>query len=97
MKKVILSTKLLIGEGSFTAKRITKDEAVAWLDSTVVNYCGHESVKIIGLEPSKSREMCSGYDEALAINAKARLERREYTQEEIEEIGVEFTLITKIS
>lgn len=96
MKKVILSTPLLLEEGLFDCKKITLGEAIDWLDQRVENYCGHESVKILGLSPDKSRRECIGYDMALVIKPRARLEfGREYTVEEIEKIGVDFVMITK--
>lgn len=97
MKRVILSTKLIIGDGTFEAKTITEAEAQAWVQSgEVENFCGHETTKVLGLEPDKSRRQCEGYDEALALSAKQRLEfGREYSMEEIKEIGVIFTLIKK--
>jgi hypothetical protein len=97
VKRVILSTKLIIGDGLFEARELNRDEAQSWVDAGPVdNYCGHVTVRLLGLEPDTSRRTCDEYDQALALNAKSRLEfGREYTVEEIEEIGVEFTLITK--
>lgn len=97
MTRVILSTKLIIGEGHFFVKSLTRSEAQEWVNtSSPDNYCGHATVRLLGLEPDKSRRQCDGYDQALAINARARLDfGREYTKEEIEQIGVEYTLICK--
>jgi len=99
VKRVILSTKLIIGSGTFQAEEITQGQAQDWLSQGLVeNFCGHETVRILGLEPDKSRRQCDGYDEALAINAKSRLEfGREYSIKEIQAIGVEFTLIRRVS
>jgi len=96
--RVILSTKLLLEPGTFRAKEITQEQAIAWLSLVQVeNYCGHETDRILGLEPDRSRKNCPGYDEALAVNAKSRLDfGREYTRAEIEAIGVEFTLIKRM-
>lgn len=97
-KRVVLSTKLLIGDGTFRARTITRQEAADWLAAgPVENYCGHETVRILGIEPDKSRKSCTGYDEALCLNAKSRLDfGKEYSLAEIEAIGVEFTLIEKL-
>jgi hypothetical protein len=97
MIRVILSTALILDEGTFTSTNLSKKQAQKWLrKGPFINYCGHESVRILGLEPSQKREQCTYYDEALAIRAKKRLEYgREYTQEEIEKIGVIFVLIKR--
>jgi hypothetical protein len=96
--KVILSTKLIIGDGTFVAENITKTQAQAWVDDGgFENFCGHETVRILSIEPSSHRGNCNSYDEALAITPKSRLEfGREYSIDEIESIGVSFTLIRKI-
>ncbi len=98
MQRVILSTSLIIGEGTFEAKAISQDEAQAWLDEgPFTNYYGHETVRILGLKPDRSRQSCVGYDEALTLKPNDRLEfGREYSREEIERIGVEFVLIRRI-
>lgn len=98
MNRVILSTALLIGEGVFEAKTLTLDEAKTWLNAgPVENFCGHETVKILGLDPATERKTCQGYDEALCLGAKSRLEfRREYTVQEIALIGINITLIKRV-
>lgn len=98
VRRAILSTTLLIGEGAFRADVVDLETAKAWLDQgPFVNYCGHETVRILGLEPARGREFCTGYDEALALKPKARLESgREYSLAEIEEVGIEFTLIRAV-
>jgi len=99
-KRVILSTKLLlISDGAFEARSITKAEALEWLNNgPFENYCGHSTVRILGLEPDEERRTCTHYDEALALAAKKRLEfGREYSLEEISAIGVEFTLISRVT
>jgi len=96
MRKAILSAPLLLEEGDFTAKVITLDEARDWAKDAY-NFCGHQTVKAIGVEPSKIREDCQGYDEALALKPIGRLEfGKEYTVEEILSIGVTPFLISKI-
>lgn len=98
MKAVILSTKLILEEGIFEAKEISQEEAQAWVNENhPENFCGHATVKLLGLEPETSRKQCTGYDQALCLAAKSRLEfGKEYSLEEIQEIGVEITLISKI-
>lgn len=98
MKRVVLSTKLIINQGNFQAQQLTQDEALTWLcKGPVDNYHGHDTVKLIGLEPDEDRRECTGYDEALCINTKERLTfGREYSLEEIEAIGVEYTLIRRV-
>lgn len=105
MVRVILSSPILIldkDEAQFHARRLSLGEARAWVeaateDGSIENYCGHETVKILGLEPAQDRRNCDYYDVALCASAKERLEfGREYTIEEIEEIGVDFLLIQRI-
>lgn len=98
MTKVILSTKLIVGEGLFLSRSVSLVEAYKWVvDNNPTNYCGHQTVKLLGLQPAKTREQCMGYSEALCLSAKGRLDfGREYSVEEIETIGVDFTLVTFI-
>jgi len=97
MKSVILSTPLLLEEGIFSARIISLDEAREFVRrNQPQNFCGHQTVKVLGLEPSTSRDVCKGYDAALCLKPKGRLEfGREYTVEEILEIGVIPFLISK--
>jgi len=96
---VVLSTTLIIGEGTFRARRISQDAALAWTKAHhPVNYCGHQTVKLLGVDPATARWNCTGYREALCVSAKSRLESgREYTLGEIEKIGVNYTLIERVS
>lgn len=98
MTKVILSTKLIIGEGLFLSRSVSLVEAQKWVvDNNPINFCGHQTVKLVGLTPATTRDQCVGYTEALCLSAKGRLDfGREYTVEEIEDIGVDFTLVTFI-
>lgn len=98
----ILSSPLLLEEGVFECSKISKEEAQLWVDRLLENnenleiFCGHETVKILGLDPDKDRKECQGYTQALCLKPLSRLEfGREYSAEEVEQIGVEFTLITK--
>jgi len=96
--KAILSTTLILGEGTFTAKKISFEQAISWvLGNDFNNFCGHQTTKILGIQPAESREQCTGYAEALCLAPKERLEfGREYTRKEILEIGVDFTLISRV-
>ena len=96
--KVILSTPMLLETGNFTMNEISLEEAKEWVDNNEVkNYCGHETVRILDLEPAKNREECFGYSECLCLKPNARLEfGKEYTKEEIKNIGVKAFLIKKI-
>lgn len=95
---VILSSPLLIEDGDFNRKTITRTEAQTWVDENgPINFSQHETVKILGVEPASTREETISYDEALVISPQKRLEfGREYTVKEIEAIGVNFVLITKV-
>lgn len=96
-KRVILSTKLIIGQGTFQAEQITKTQALEWLaQDDVDNYHSHDTCRLIGLEPDTERRTCAGYDEALCLNTKKRLKFGiEYTLAQIEAIGIEYTLIRR--
>jgi len=86
-------------DGLFDSRAISQKEAQEWLSQgPVENFCGHQTVRLFGLEPDRDRfHQAKGYDEALALKAKARLEfGREYTLEEIQAIGVEFRLTRKV-
>ena len=86
--QVILSSPLIIGEGRYDVKKITVAEAKELLaDGNWKNFCGHQTVRVLGVEPAEKREICKGYRTAISISPNGRLERREYTLEEIEEIG----------
>lgn len=96
--QVILSSPILIEDGTFTRKTVTQKQAQDWVDKNVPsNFSGHQTVKILGVEPAATRENTPGYDEALVISPNSRLEfGREYTKAEIEKIGVVFLLIMKV-
>lgn len=98
MKRVVLSTKLMIGEGSFRAIKISQEEALEWLaKGPFDNYCGHQTVKLLGLDPDEARGNCTYYDEALSVTAIKRLKlAKEYSLEEIQAIGVEYILARRI-
>jgi len=98
MRNVILSTALILEEGTFKVTKLTVDQALAWVNNhDPINFCGHETTLALGLEPAKDRAVCPGYEKALCLKPLGRLEfGREYTVEEIDAIGVEFTLIEKM-
>ena len=97
MKRVVLSSPLILEAGEFESRYISLEDAMNWIEAgSLENYCNHETIKILGLVPPKSRESATYYDEALCIKTKERLEfGREYTVEEIEEIGYNIILIKK--
>jgi hypothetical protein len=95
---VILSTALILQPGAFTAHLISIDEARQWVKkNNPKNFCGHATTLAVGVEPSKSREVCEGYDEALVLKPLGRLEfGREYTLEEVLAIGVQPMLVIAV-
>lgn len=97
MKKVILSTPLLLEEGIFKMSKISLEEARNFAKEAK-NYVGHSTVKILGIEPSSLRETCTSYDEAIILKINGRLDfGKEYSLEEIEEIGYTIFKISEIS
>lgn len=72
-KKVILSSPLLLEDGRYERLTVTKQEAIEFAKDAT-NYCGHETVRVIGLDPAESRKSCEWYDEALVLQPKERLE-----------------------
>lgn len=94
--KVILSTPMLLTTGLFRMEEITLEEAKAWVvANNPTNFVGHQTVKVLGLEPATSRDVCSGYDQALSLKVNGRIEfGKEYTVDEILEVGVICFLIT---
>ena len=97
---IVLSSPLILEDGNFEAKTITLNEAIELVNLKgvkVENFCAHQTVKLLGLNPAKVRKDCSGYDLALVLKPKKRLPFGvELTVEEIEEIGVTVVLIRKI-
>lgn len=94
--KVILSTPMLLTTGLFRMEEITLEEAKAWVaEHNPVNYVGHQTVKVLGLEPATSRDVCTGYNQALSLKVNGRIEfGKEYTVDEILAVGVTCFLIT---
>lgn len=89
---IILSTPLVFPETITTCREITEKQAQELVNSSnVINYSGHQTTKILGIEPSKDRKVCNGYQKALSLKPEGRMEfGREYSLEEIKEIGVRF-------
>lgn len=98
MEKVILSTALLLEEGTFQLTNLSLEEAKDWVnENNPTNFVAHSTIKILGLEPASTREVCQNYDEALILKTLGRLEfGKEYSVEEILKIGIQPQLITKI-
>jgi hypothetical protein len=73
-------------------------EAQKWVDENQpVNFCGHMTVKALGLEPAQTRAVCESYSHALVLKPMGRLDfGREYTLEEVLQIGVTAYLISKL-
>lgn len=85
--KVILSTTILLGTGNWKMEEITLAEARAFA-TEAENFCGHPTVKLLGIMPTTDRKECLGYEEAVVIKPSGRLEfGRDYSVEEIEKIG----------
>jgi hypothetical protein len=97
MSNVILSVPMLLEDGVFERTTITLEEAKKWVtDNSPVNYVGHSTVRILGIEPSTTREVCEKYTQALCLKVNGRLDfGKEYTVEEVLAIGITVTLITK--
>ena len=94
-KKVILSSPLIFETGKFVSRIITVKEAKKWAVGAE-NFCGHETVRVIGIKPVKIRKTCTSYKEALVLRVHKRLEfGQEYSVEEILAIGITPFLITK--
>ena len=99
MELTILSSPLILEAGTFKVEHISLEEAKRLVDtaSAVHNHCGHQTVKLLGLPPVKGRPAADGYEVALAIKPGKRLEfGREYSLEEIEEIGYTIFKISKV-
>jgi hypothetical protein len=95
---VILSSPILLEDGEYIRSTISQEMAQRWVNvNRPINYSQHQTTKILGVDPATARQNTPGYDEALIIAPKERLEfGREYSQDEIESIGVDFILITRV-
>ena len=97
-KYVILSGPILLEEGRYALTAISMEEAQLWVEANAPeNFCGHQTVKILGVDPAQARRSCAGYDEALILKPRSRLEwGKQYTVKQIREIGVDPVLVTKL-
>ena len=96
MKKVILSTSMLLETGTWKMTEISLAEARKFAVQAE-NFVGHSTVRILGIEPRADRAFCTGYDQALVLKVNGRLDfGREYSVEEIEEIGYSIFLIERV-
>jgi hypothetical protein len=98
MRKVILSTSLLLEEGDFRCRKIDQTSAKFFATQPgVENFVQHSSVRILGILPAEERKTCLGYDEAIVIKPRGRLDfGKEYSLEELEKIGFDFFRIVKL-
>jgi len=78
---------MLLECGTFSMYEVDLIEAKLFAQSAI-NYSGHETVKILGIEPNSNRNECLGFDKALVIKPHGRLQfGKEYSIEEIMNIG----------
>ena len=94
---VVLSSPMLLEVGNFNMVELSIEQATQWVEEfSPKNYVGHSTSLIVGLAPATTREVCSVYDQALALKPQGRLEfGREYTKQELLEVGISCFLITK--
>lgn len=98
-KIAVLPSPILLEEGEFRNSKISLETATELIDKHgYTNYSGHQTVKILGIEPSKTRSECLGYKYAIIIKPNPRLQfGLEYTVEQIKKIGYAIYLIEKIA
>ena len=95
-KTVILSSPVLLEDGMFRRREISRREARRRA-RRAENFSPHPTVRLLGVAPAASRRTCDGYDVAIVAKPKGRLEfGRQYSLAEIEEIGATFLLIEKL-
>ena len=95
--KAILSSSIIFETGTFEVKRLCLAQAKTWVEeNNPVCYSTHDTVKVLGVEPSKTRLACNSYDEALCLKPLNRLDfKKQYSIQEILEVGVKIFLIKK--
>ena len=94
--KVILSAPMLLEDGIFKRETISLEEAAEFAKDAT-NFVGHSTVKVLGIEPAETRDVCDSFDQALSLKVNGRLEfGREYSAEEILKIGVTAVLISRV-
>jgi len=90
--KVAITSAFIPVQGKFKFKIISKQDAISLIKTNelVGIFTGHQTVKILGLKPVQGRPVYNPQPDhiQLWIKPKGRLEfGKEYTIEEIEEIG----------
>ena len=96
---VILSSPLLLTAGTFKSETISLTEAIIWVnDNNPTCYSAHATVGLLGIDAtSVPRNDCESYRQALILKPNKRLEFcKEYSLDEIAEIGVTCMLITNL-
>ena len=95
----ILSSTILLEDGTFHRAEITLTQAKTLINAfDTTNYTQHYSCALLGVEPAKERVTCESYDVAIVVKPNTRLQYgREYTVEEIEDIGYKIVVIWKQS
>jgi len=102
---LVLNTSILTSVGDYTSRVITKEEAQAALSSGFVSHVGHQGTSqiltsIFGQEIPMNRAPATQQvgQHAIIFQLKARGEEgRIYTAEEVEKIGYELRVLTRIS
>lgn len=96
--KAILSSSIVFEAGVFEVERWTLHEAREWVKkNNPTCFSTHDTVRVLGVEPAKSRLACNSYVEALCVKPNERLDfAKQYTISEIEEIGVKCFYIRKV-
>lgn len=97
-KLAVLSSPILIGSDLIARQRvISLSKAKAMIASPYMDvgvFTNHATIRLLGLEPDKTRKECSYYDVALVVVPNQRLEfGREYSVEEVEKIGYSIKMI----
>jgi hypothetical protein len=97
--KAILSSSIIFEPGIFKVSNLTIPEAKEWVkNNNPTCFSTHDTVKILGVTPAKSRLACNSYVEALCLKPNQRLDfHREYSLAEMEEIGVTIFLIKRMT
>jgi len=97
--RAILSTPMLLTTGTFKSEIISLTEAIIWTKMyNPTCYTSHETVRLLDIDPTTiERAECHDYYQSLVLKPNKRLAYgKEYTLEEIEEIGVTCMLTTKL-
>jgi len=95
----VLSSPMVLTVGLYQVMKIDLECAKFLCEhQEVKNYCPHQTVKLLGLEPSTTRDACEDYEVAICIKTKGRLEfGKEYNIKEIESIGYDIFHIRKVN